>query len=115
MALQRTAFFGMAAARQASQLPRVTFQTRLMATKKVDPLEQSMLDKLKAELNTQTVEVEDMSGGCGSAFRVLVESEAFRGMPSIKQHRLVKSILKDEIAQIHAIQVHTAVPEQSTQ
>lgn len=51
------------------------------------------------------------SGGCGSAFRVTVESNAFQGLTTIKQHRLVQAALKDEVANMHSIQVFTSSPK----
>ncbi|EGD77939.1 hypothetical protein PTSG_09574 [Salpingoeca rosetta] len=84
------------------QVGRVLRETQLEAT---------MASKLKKEFNTDHVQVVDQSGGCGSAFRVSVESEAFRGLPTIKQHRLVQSALKEEVAGMHSIQVFTRAPE----
>ena len=55
------------------------------------------------------ITVEDRSGGCGANFYILVESSAFKGMPRIKQHRLVQDILKDEIAKWHAVSIETRV------
>eukprot|EP01147_Barroeca_monosierra_P004132 gene4132-66_t len=74
-------------------------------------LEKAMIDKLKEQFNTDKVEVIDQSGGCGSAFRVTVESNAFQGLTTIKQHRLVQAALKDEVANMHSIQVFTSSPK----
>lgn len=56
------------------------------------------------------VVVEDRSGGCGANFYILVESSVFKGMPRIKQHRMVQDVLKDEIAKWHAVSIETRTP-----
>jgi stress-induced morphogen len=57
--------------------------------------------------NPTEVQVEDRSGGCGANFYIFVESAAFKGIPRIKQHRLVQDILKDEIKKWHAVSIET--------
>ena len=54
--------------------------------------------------------VSDISGGCGSFFKVEVTSAAFDGKTLINQHRLVHEVLKEEIKQIHGITVVSKVP-----
>ena len=44
-------------------------------------------------------------GGCGSFYAIQVEHESFRGLNTIKQHRLVNQILGDEIKGMHGLQV----------
>ena len=56
-------------------------------------MESTLLDALKAT----DVKVEDISGGCGSMYRVEVESPMFAGVPLVKQHRMVNEVLKSEI------------------
>ena len=60
--------------------------------------------------NPTRVVVEDRSGGCGANFYILVESTVFKGIPRIRQHRLVQDVLKDEIAKWHAVSIETRVP-----
>ncbi len=50
-------------------------------------------------------------GGCGAKYAVLVASEKFRGVPTLKQHRMVNAALKEEVAAMHALRVFTEVPE----
>lgn len=52
----------------------------------------------------------DESDGCGSKFSVTVVSSAFEGMPLLKRHRTVNSVLEEEIPKIHALQLKTPVP-----
>ena len=44
-------------------------------------------------------------GGCGAFYAITIASEAFKGIPVVKQHRLVNEALKKEIAGIHGLQV----------
>jgi len=58
-----------------------------------------------------TVEVEDLTGG-GDHLQVRVVSDAFAGLPRVRQHQLVYGALRSELASeaIHALAVHTATP-----
>ncbi|KAJ7122744.1 bola protein, partial [Mycena epipterygia] len=51
------------------------------------------------------LQIEDVSGGCGTFFAITIASEAFKGLPMVKQHRLVTQTLKEEIEGIHGLQV----------
>ncbi|KAF2674691.1 bola-like protein [Microthyrium microscopicum] len=76
----------------------------------LDEKELAIFDQLKEELNPTELEVQDVSGGCGSMYAVAVTSEKFRGLPMIKQHRLVNEILKEKIKDWHGMQLRTKVP-----
>ncbi|EGV64967.1 bola-like protein [Yamadazyma tenuis ATCC 10573] len=76
----------------------------------MDEYESKIYKILKSEFNPLALEVRDVSGGCGSMFAILVESDKFKGVPMIKQHRLVNEVLKDEIAKWHGIQLRTKAP-----
>lgn len=73
----------------------------------MDDYERKIFDILKLEFNPANLEVRDVSGGCGSMFAILVESEKFKGVPMIKQHRLVNEALKEEISKWHGLQLRT--------
>ena len=45
------------------------------------------------------------TGGCGSFYAISVEHESFKGLTTIKQHRLVNDLLKDDIKDMHGLQV----------
>ncbi|GAA5824168.1 hypothetical protein JCM5353_006165 [Sporobolomyces roseus] len=60
--------------------------------------------KLEESLTGATVKVQDVSGGCGSFYAIQVEHESFRGLNTIKQHRMVNSILGDQIKGMHGLQ-----------
>jgi acid stress-induced BolA-like protein IbaG/YrbA len=44
-------------------------------------------------------------GGCGTFYAITIASKAFKGIPVVKQHRLVNEVLKKEIEGIHGLQV----------
>lgn len=83
--------------------------TRLIGRRwnSMDAYERKVYDILKENFTPKNLEVKDVSGGCGSMFAILVESEKFKGIPMIKQHRLVNEVLKDEIKQWHGLQLKT--------
>uniref|UniRef100_T1JBX2 BolA-like protein 2 n=1 Tax=Strigamia maritima TaxID=126957 RepID=T1JBX2_STRMM len=69
-------------------------------------------DKLLAGLNADLVEVEDISDGCGMKFNVLIVSKEFEGKPLLQRHRLVNSVLGEEMKTIHALSQKTLTPVQ---
>eukprot|EP00729_Bicosta_minor_P006973 gene6973-5681_t len=86
-------------------------QVRQYSTK--TEAEVSMESKLTDALDGPgfSVVVEDQSGGCGAQYVIECESIQFKGLNTIKQHRLVSSILKEEVAAMHAVRIFTSVPE----
>ncbi|OAK97096.1 bola-like protein [Phaeosphaeriaceae sp. SRC1lsM3a] len=63
--------------------------------------------KIKQELDPVKLEVQDISGGCGSMYAIEIESPKFAGLTVIKQHKLVNQVLKEEIAKWHGVQLRT--------
>ena len=59
---------------------------------------------------TKLVQVQDISGGCGTMYAVAITTEKFRGLPVIKQHRLVNEVLSEQIKSWHGMQLKTKVP-----
>ena len=95
-----------------------------------DITENSLREIITERLKAVHVEVTDMSGkifrpsqrtlsqyshipgGCGQAFTTLIVSHQFRGLTSLKRHRLVNAALKEEIAVIHAWTARCQTPEE---
>ncbi|SPO04298.1 related to BolA domain protein [Cephalotrichum gorgonifer] len=78
-----------------------------------DPITESYLQEALVErLNATKVEVDDISGGCGQAFKATIVSPQFVGLNTLKRHRLVNAALKEEIARIHAWTMTCLTPEQ---
>ncbi|GMK58982.1 hypothetical protein CspeluHIS016_0604240 [Cutaneotrichosporon spelunceum] len=53
------------------------------------------------------LEVQDVSGGCGSFYAIMISSPAFKGLSMVKQHKLVNECLKETIKDIHGLQLKT--------
>jgi stress-induced morphogen len=72
-------------------------------------------DQVKAAIHRAlpdaAVDVEDLTGG-GDHLQVKVVSDAFAGLNRIKQHQLVYSALRQELASeaIHALALQTSTP-----
>jgi hypothetical protein len=49
-----------------------------------------------------------MSGGCGSFYAIHISSPQFKGLSTIKQHKLVNECLKEEVKAIHGLQVRAS-------
>jgi BolA protein len=77
----------------------------------------TIAQKLKDALSPQHIEVEDVSHhhaghagwreSGGTHFTVTIKAASFAGKSRVQQHRLVNSILADELAgDIHALELH---------
>ena len=77
----------------------------------------TIAQKLKDALSPQHLAVEDVSHhhaghagwreGGGTHFTVTITAAAFAGKSRVQQHRLVNTILADELASaIHALELH---------
>ena len=80
---------------------RKLFNYRNFASKA--ELEQKLTEKMKID----KLEVTDMSGNCGTSFMIKLKSPDFNGKTMIAQHRMINEILKDELKDIHALQLKT--------
>jgi stress-induced morphogen len=74
--------------------------------------ESVMEEKVKQALqqNVTSIEVKDISGGCGSFFKVKVVSPTFVGKSPVERNRIIYSALKEEIAEMHGIDVECKAP-----
>ena len=77
----------------------------------------TIAQKLTDALSPQHIEVRDVShhhaghagwrDGGGTHFTVTIKAASFAGKSRVQQHRLVNSILADELAgDIHALELH---------
>lgn len=65
---------------------------------------------IKAALPDARVEIRDLAGD-GDHYSATVVSEAFRGLPRLKQHQLVYDALKGKMGgELHALALQTATP-----
>jgi len=76
----------------------------------LDEHERAIFDTLRSTLRPTALEVQDISGGCGSMYAINVTSERFAGLSMIRQHRLVNEILGERIKSWHGLQLRTKAP-----
>ncbi|CZT24875.1 related to AIM1  len=76
----------------------------------LDANEAKIFATIKEALQPTKLEVQDVSGGCGSMYALDIVSEQFAGLSVIKQHRMVNKILGDEIKKWHGVQLKTKAP-----
>eukprot|EP00943_MAST-04B_sp_MAST-4B-sp1_P006241 g6241.t1 len=91
--------------------------SRLFSSESVnndETLESKMENILREELGANHVVIEDISGGCGSMYKMVVVSEEFEGINKVKQHRLVQRALANEIADMHGLILDTKPASQFT-
>ncbi|KAK5118272.1 hypothetical protein LTR62_002785 [Meristemomyces frigidus] len=84
--------------------------TSVEAPDYLDENERKIFQTLKTELQPTKLEVQDISGGCGSMYALDIVSEHFKGLPVIKQHRLVNKVLEGDIKTWHGVQLKTKAP-----
>lgn len=58
----------------------------------------------------EEIGVADISGGCGAMFEIFVKSQEFKGLSTVKQHRLITESLKEQIKDMHGLRIHTEIP-----
>ncbi|OBZ71783.1 putative bolA-like protein C4B3.11c [Grifola frondosa] len=72
--------------------------------------ERTIFNKLTEKFSPAELTVQDVSGGCGTFYHIVISSESFKGLTMVKQHRLVNDTLKKEIEGIHGLQLKTTTP-----
>jgi len=82
----------------------------ITAPEHLNEKEREIWELLQKELSPTRLEVQDISGGCGSMYGIEVLSERFRGLSMLKQQRLVNQVLKEEIGGWHGVQLKTGTP-----
>ncbi|MCO5613961.1 hypothetical protein L7F22_068241 [Adiantum nelumboides] len=69
--------------------------------------EKDIEEILSKEFSPKHLVVQDVSGGCGSFYSIVIASSKFKGITTVKAHRLVNAALKDIIKEIHGLQLRT--------
>jgi stress-induced morphogen len=82
----------------------------LTAPEHLNDKEKQIFDMLNKEFKAEKLEVQDISGGCGSMYGIEVVSERFRGLSMLRQQRLVNEVLGEEIKGWHGVQLRTRAP-----
>jgi len=73
---------------------------------------QELEEALKTRLSAVHSQINDISGGCGQSYEVIIVSPVFEKKMTLARHRLVNSALKDEIARLHAFSQKSYTPEE---
>ncbi|EGC35827.1 hypothetical protein DICPUDRAFT_32760 [Dictyostelium purpureum] len=65
--------------------------------------------RLKTKYNSadDKIRVDDLSGGCGAKFLIAIGSNQFDGVSLLDRQRIVNDLIKDFMADIHAVQLKT--------
>jgi stress-induced morphogen len=72
---------------------------------------QDLEARLKAAFPDASIEITDLAGD-GDHYKARIVSEAFRGLPRVRQHQLVNRALADILGGVlHALALETATPE----
>lgn len=82
----------------------------LEAPEHLNAKEKQIFELLNKEFRAEKLEVQDISGGCGSMYGIEVVSERFRGLSMLRQQRLVNEVLGEEIKGWHGVQLRTRAP-----
>ncbi|GAM90698.1 hypothetical protein ANO11243_087430 [Dothideomycetidae sp. 11243] len=90
-------------------LPRPS--SALQPPEHLNSAEADIFATLSSGLTPTALEVQDISGGCGSMYALSVTSEKFRGLSTVKRHRLVNEVLKGRVEKWHGLQVRCYLPE----
>ena len=70
--------------------------------------EKQLINKLQESFpNATEIQVSDVSGGCGAMYQILIEAPDFNGKRTVMQHRMVNEALKEEIKEMHGLQLTT--------
>ncbi|XP_049519964.1 uncharacterized protein LOC119446205 isoform X1 [Dermacentor silvarum] len=57
-------------------------------------------------------DIEDISDGCGAKFNAVIVSPKFEGKALLERHRMVNTVLSEELKVIHAFSQKTMAPAQ---
>jgi stress-induced morphogen len=103
-----------------NKLNRTIHHTNLMCRNEYDDFkkvsnagEKKLLNLLRKRFpNAKTIEVNDISGGCGNMYEIFVETNEFKNIRKVKQHQMINQALQAEIRNnMHGLRIYTAASE----
>ena len=53
------------------------------------------------------MQMQDVSGGCGAQFSLVIVADAFEGVPLVRQQRMVNDALKPYFTTVHSLTMQT--------
>eukprot|EP00039_Didymoeca_costata_P031090 m.33069 g.33069 ORF g.33069 m.33069 type:complete len:160 (+) comp8484_c0_seq2:94-573(+) len=99
-----------------------SINVKRFATAEAMSVSESITSKLTEEFNPEHLNVineshmHNVPRNSETHFKVIIVSDKFQGLPLIKRHRAVNSILKDELdGPVHALSIQAKTPEQWSQ
>ncbi|KAN0044844.1 hypothetical protein ACTA71_006370 [Dictyostelium dimigraforme] len=87
-------------------------QIRSFCSISSDPKGDKIRELLNERLKPTTLNVIDISGGCGSMYKIEVISSEFKGKSMLSQHREVNRILKKVLPSLHGLTLVTKSEEE---
>ncbi|KAL4398951.1 protein maturation by [4Fe-4S] cluster transfer protein [Malassezia pachydermatis] len=81
--------------------------TTLLDASSPEEKQQTIVRILTEKFQPSDLQVQDVSGGCGSFFAIMIKAKAFSGKSTIQSHRLVNKEIKEVIQDIHGLQLKT--------
>ncbi|EFA84047.1 bolA family protein [Heterostelium album PN500] len=67
---------------------------------------------LKSGFPDSNIIVEDVSGGCGAKFSIVIGSDKFEGVSLLERHRMANDVIGELMKDIHAINFKTWTKKQ---
>uniref|UniRef100_A0AC35FI98 BolA-like protein 3 n=1 Tax=Panagrolaimus sp. PS1159 TaxID=55785 RepID=A0AC35FI98_9BILA len=95
-----------------SLIHKSLFQIRQCSTKALSEDEKAIAKKLLEKFpNAKHINAEDISGGCGTMYRIQIETPEFSGKLKVQQHKMVTDCLQDDIKKWHGLVIETVNPK----
>ncbi|WFD20416.1 hypothetical protein MCAP1_002660 [Malassezia caprae] len=69
--------------------------------------QEKIIRLLREKFEPSDLQVQDVSGGCGSFFAIMIKSKAFADKRTVQSHRMVNQAIKDVFQDIHGLQLKT--------
>lgn len=60
------------------------------------------------------INVDDISGGCGTSFSITLVSSVFEEKRILDRHRMIHAVLADDMQTIHALKLKCLTPDKFT-
>jgi stress-induced morphogen len=86
-----------------SQKIQPVLRRRYSGENKVSPKQTNITNLLTQRFKPTTMQINDISGGCGQSFQIIIVSDEFKGLTAVTQQRLVYAAIKQEMGDIHAL------------
>lgn len=82
----------------------------LVPPEHLNAAEKKIYHHLVQQLEPTSLDVQDISGGCGSTYAIEIVSHLFTGLTLVQQQKLVYVALRDMIKDWHGVRIQTSPP-----